>query len=455
MPSLRRDDLLWGLLVLGLAAAAGLGLAAAASATTPLLGPGLAGAGLFAWAAWSRPAWGLAGAGLALPLELARLPLPTGALSPAEGAFALVGVLYVVRVVVRPGSVVLPTLGDWPIWLLLLVMAGGIAVAPDPALVVRVTLMWSLFYLVFLQAQSLDVADMPLVVGGLALGTGILGGMGAISYLQAPAVQLYAGGLYTSERAVGTFADANYFASILALVILPAAALTLHAPRRFWWIGAGAAAASAGVVFSLSRGGIIALGGGLLMLLLWNRARIVLAVLVAVFVGLTIADVNPVTRSAQFRTVTERLGTLGSSDLEATNRRPQIWRAAVDAGVEHPVLGVGVRGFKQYASEHLVFEAGSGIENTHNMYLSFFAEHGFPGFFAFLALMAQIAIRAVRGLRIREGSGYSLVLGIGAAMLGFALQGLTQMQLRVNVIIAVFLLLAGFLTALSRPAPSP
>jgi O-antigen ligase len=404
--------------------------------------------GAFAWAAWIKPEWGLAGAGLALPLELLHLPLPSGALSPAEGAFALVAVLYVVRAL-RGHDIVAPSLRDWPIWLLLVAIAGGIAVAEERSPVIRVLLMWVFFYLVYLQAQSLTPKQMRTVLGGLAIGVGILGAIGTVSYLgSAGSTQLFAGGLYTETRAAGTFNDANYYASMLALVALPAVALALHEPRRGWWFGLSAAIATAGVIFSLSRGGIIALAAGLLVLLLWGRARVLMAAIVAVFIALTLANANPIVNSAQFKTVSERLKTLGSSDLEATNRRPQIWRTAIDLGIEHPLFGVGVKGFQHAAAQNLVFEHGEGIENTHNMFLSYLAENGFLGFIAFMAFLTQIGVRCVQALARSSGLSYALALGIAATMLGFALQGLTQMQLRVNVIAAGFFLMAGMITAL-------
>jgi O-antigen ligase len=446
---LRRDDLSWVILVTGAAALVALAAAQLSYVASPVLAPALALLAAFTAAAWRRPALGLAGAGLALPLELVDLPLPSGALSPAEGGFALVGALYVLRLLARTGAVRGPQLRDWPVWVLLFVIAAGVVVAEDPAPAIRITLLWTFFYLVYLQAQSLDPREQRTALGGLAVGAAVLGGIGTVSYLTSDSNALFAGGLYTGDRAAGTFADANYYASMLALVILPATALALLTPRRDWWLGACAAVATAGLVFSLSRGGIIALAGGLLVLLAWGRARILLGAVLAVLIALTLTDANPVVGSTQYRTVAERLSTLGSSNLQTTNRRPQMWRTAIELGIANPVVGVGAHGFQAGAARASVFEHGAGSENTHNLFLGFLAEHGFLGLLAFLAFLGQLAARAWRALSGADGLPYALALGVAAALAGFLLQGMTQVQLRVNIIAAAFFLLAGMLTGLA------
>ena len=74
------------------------------------------------------------------------------------------------------------------------------------------------------------------------------------------------------------------------------------------------------------------------------------------------------------------------------------------------------------------------------------------GLAAFLFFLGQLAARAVRALSTSDELRYALGLGITAALLGFALQGLTVVQIRVTFIAGTFFALAGMLTALADRA---
>src|SRR5688572_17525926 len=116
-----------------LALAGGAAMAAAAYFVHPLALP-LALAGVaFVVIAFLRPAWGLAGALLLVPLETANLPLPTGAVSPSEGALAVVGLVWLVRLALRPETVVHPRVRDLPLLVVLLIVLAGVTIAVDPA----------------------------------------------------------------------------------------------------------------------------------------------------------------------------------------------------------------------------------------------------------------------------------------------------------------------------------
>jgi O-antigen ligase len=259
------------------------------------------------------------------------------------------------------------------------------------------------------------------------------------------------GGVIANTRAVGAYSDANYYASLLVLGILPGAALVLSGGRRLWLV-APIAGAVAGVAFSLSRGAISALAIGLLLMLAWNRARWIALGLAIVFAVLTFMNANPIVQSQQFQTVEQRLSTLQLSTLEATTNRPRIWATAVDVFQQNPFVGIGVNSFKDQAARHNLFERGGILENAHNIFLSLAAETGLLGLGAFLWLVGQLVGRAVRAMRAADPAARALGLGLSAALLAFVLQGLTVVQLRVNVITGTFFAVAGMLTALADRA---
>ncbi len=438
-------------------AAAGAALAAAvfvvaAYLVHPLALPAAAVAGVFVVAAFLRPVIGLVGAGLATPLEAVNLPLASGALSPAEAALSVVALAYVARLLVRPESVVTPSLRELPIAVLLFAVAAGIVFAAEPAPVLRVAVLWTLFALVYLQAQSLTLGEMRAVVIALVVGAGLLGGIGALSFVQSGGAQFH-GGSSVSGRAAGTFADPNYYAAFLALALLPGVALLLAQVKRHLWLLAPLAVGVGGLLFSLSRGGILGFAAGLMLLLAWRRARHVALAILVVFVALTIANANPLVESEYFGSVEERISTVRHPTREST--RPQIWATAIDVTQEHPFLGVGVNQFQRESARRSLFERGKTLENTHSVPLSLAAETGLIGLAAFLAFLVQLAVRGLSTARSRFSLERGLGLGISAALVAFVIQGLTITQVRVPLVTGTFFLIAGILTGLSdRPGIS-
>ena len=401
----------------------------------------------FAYLAFERPPWAVAAGLAAAPLEALNFKLPSGAVSPTEAALAFVGVAYVARALLRRDSVVAPSVRDFPIIVLLGVAAVGIAIAEEPAPVIRVLTFWVLFYFVYLQVQSFGRREIRLVLAALIAGAGILGAIGAVEYIQGGAADVFSGGVLASGRAVGSFEDANYFASFLQLALLPTLALLLGNFRRNIWLLPFAATTFAGLLFSLSRGATAGFVVGLLLLLAWRRARWVAIAIAAVVIGVTAAGANPATQSDYFGTVEQRLSTIG--DPTRQSQRPEIYAAAVDEAIQHPFFGLGLNQFEHAASQRGLVERGDPLENAHSIPLSLAAETGLFGVTAFLIFLGQLAVRTVRAVGTRDSLAYALALGIAASLLGFVVQGLTATQIRTNILTGTFFLLAGMLTALA------
>ena len=397
-----------------------------------------------------RPAWGLAGAMAAVAGE--SFGITVGGVSPAEAGLAFVGASWLARVVIRPETVAMPRVRDAPVIVLLGVIAIGLATALDPYPIARVLVLWTLFYFVYLQVQSFTPGEMKLVVIAFALGAAVLGGIGALDYLRSGDQTLFAGGELTGARASSAFADPNYYAALLVLALLPALGLVLADARRHAFLAVACGITFAGIALSLSRGGLVAAIGGGLLLLASRRARWIALVLAALFTVLALAGANPIVESEQFNVVEKRLGTLTSSGVEERSRRPEIWALARDVAAENPFFGVGVNQFQYEARRANLTERGLPLENAHSIVFSLAAETGLIGLAAFLFFLGQLAARAVRALSTSDKLRYALGLGITAALLGFALQGLTVVQIRVSFIAGTFFALAGMLTALADRA---
>jgi O-antigen ligase len=457
-------------------AAAAVALAGAALFTltayqvSPMLFPALLAAGTLVVLTFVRPVYGMAGALLATAFDAYRLELPLqglpiGSLSPAEAAMALVAAGWVVRALVRPESIAKPAFRDIPVAILLLALALGVFQTDEPASVLRVTVAWTLAYLVYLQAQSLEPGEVRLVIIAFGVAAGVLGAIGTWRYVQTGDPLITPGGrLISGERAVGAFDDPNYYASLLSLALLPTIALLVHDFRRYIWLAVPAALTLGGLVFSLSRGAILGVAFGMLLLLTWRRARRVALVGALVVTSLTLAGGNSLVDTDYFGSVEERLSSLRNPTRES--RRPDIWSAAVDATVQRPFFGIGVNQFQQAATERSLFEYGYPLENAHSIFLSLAAETGLIGLAAFLAFVAAIGVRAL-GARASPGLGPSLSLGLSAALFAFLVQGLTVTQIRVSILVTIFFMYAGMITGLydqtrqprgersnSRPGPS-
>lgn len=450
-------------LAMALAAlAAALAVAGAFTLLSYRAGPGLAVVAVlgacFLAVALLRPALGVAGALLAVPLELLNFQVGGGAVSPAEGAFAFVGICWALRALVRPDTVKLPSERDLPVLAMLVVIATGLVLSSEPSRVIRVVVFWGLFYAVYMQIQSFTLRETRLVVMALVAGTGILGAVGGLSFLGSAGVDTYSDGTLT-KRAAGTFEDPNYFASILLLGLLPGVALLLADLRRGLWVVLPLVGGLAGLFSSVSRGAIAAFAAGLLLLLLWRRARWVALVLITVFAATTALNINPILGSEKVTLVEQRLATLGSLETQS-DLRPKLWRAALGVGAEHPFLGVGWSGFEREANRRGVFDSQNAraIENAHSIPLSFLAELGVLGLAALVAWVLQLFSRGVIAIRASRQEVALLALGLVAALSAFLLQGLTQMQLRVPIVAAAFFVVGGAITRLAdeaRATPAP
>ncbi|MEA2495480.1 MAG: hypothetical protein QOJ29_3391 [Thermoleophilaceae bacterium] len=437
-------------LVGGAAALTAVVYAASAYALSPFALPALAIGGAVAAAALARPAAGVAVALAVAPLESASLPLPTGSLSPSEGLLAMVGVGYLVRLLYTPETVVKPSLRDLPFLALLAVALLGITFASDPSPIFRVCLLWFLFYGVHLQAQSFSVAEMKTVIGALAIGAGLLGAVGTVRYLQSGNAVVFDAGAVTGARAAGTFADPNYYGSLMQLALIPGIALLLTRARN-WTLGVPLVLAFSGLVFSLSRGAALGFAMALLILLSWNRARWLAFVLISVVVITTMLNVNPLIGSQQLTTVEQRLSSVTRAHESSTNNRPRIWAAAIDETEKHPFFGIGLNQFSEVAARHGVTERGSPLENAHNVFLSLSVETGLIGLSLFVLFLAAVGLRAARAAAfLPDAALRGLALGLLATLAGFLVQGLTANQLRDNLITGTFLVLSGMLVALGR-----
>jgi O-antigen ligase len=201
------------------------------------------------------------------------------------------------------------------------------------------------------------------------------------------------------SRTGGTFGDPNYLAAVLVVALALGGALaSMRSVVPLVRVGAMIACALsvAGILLSVSRGGVIALGVALLAsVLIAGRWRLTLAA-VALMIGLvTVGYFGLYASPAVRQRITQSNGGSGRTDIWTVG-----WRM-VEA---HPLNGVGAGNFP-IAGRHYLIQPGATThaqyildlpKAAHNTYLEVLAEGGIPA----LALFLVIVVASMRCLRL-------------------------------------------------------
>ncbi|MFD7290062.1 O-antigen ligase family protein [Streptomyces sp. NPDC059863] len=281
-----------------------------------------------------------------------------------------------------------------------------------------------------------DRRDFRLVAGSVVVLALVQGAIGVTQYLTGT------GASYMGEeiRAVGTFGptDVMGMATVVAygLVISLGFALSpgavgrgRHAARVRRAVALGCAGLLAvPLALSFSRGAWIATAVAVaVQLTLSGPRRAVVVTLVTGALGVVL--VGGLGIGSQM--ITERLDSItrvtDAPDQSVTDRYT-MWAAATGMWREHPVTGVGLKGFPAHRDSHasLALSAASDTEGAglgfqrqpllspHNMYLLVLSEQGLLGIVALAGSWAALLVRALRRLpaahRSRTGADCGLAV---------------------------------------------
>lgn len=210
------------------------------------------------------------------------------------------------------------------------------------------------------------------------------------------------------ERLSGLVGTANELASLMVTAVALATGLLLglrRAPLLRALLFAAAVICLIALFLTLSRGGLVALAGALVVAVLVGGRQRIGAAAVVTLIGLTAIGYFAFGATEDAR---ERVTTFGSG-----TGRTDIWTIGWRMVEAQPLQGVGVGNF-QTASVHYLLEPGTILRDdfivdrpqvAHNTYLHVLAETGVPGLLLYLALLAAGTMAAWRAATLFTSRG--------------------------------------------------
>jgi O-antigen ligase len=241
------------------------------------------------------------------------------------------------------------------------------------------------------------------------------------------AVGIY--GMVTAQgRAGADTGDANYFAMV-EIVALPLV-LALAADVRARWLRLslyGVVLVIIAAVFSsLSRGGLIALGSVVFLIVALpsrtffrtpgQKIVVVLCLIAGIFGAYKMTS----------QALTQRIDVIFTAQGRTGGGRLNAWDAAFTSVRERPVQGLGFGSFEPSANELMLRTPGVDLSNyllrprgleAHSAYIGTLAELGIVGLALFLGLVGSTALAIKRAAAVAGEAGTLLAMRVANALL--------------------------------------
>jgi putative inorganic carbon (hco3(-)) transporter len=208
-------------------------------------------------------------------------------------------------------------------------------------------------------------------------------------------------------RLSGPVGDPNFFAQVMVVLSLLGIERFMNEKSLFWKIVGGLAAAASGltVVFTFSRGAIVALGLSLLIFF-WIYKLKPAHLIALILLGTVMLFFIPPTFYQRVLSIGDVLPTNGQINIRkdrAIQGRASESLTAWAMLNRHPLLGVGLNNFTYLYQEYtksLGLAPSANNRSPHDLYLEVAAESGVVGLTIFLAMIV-LAIRSILYARRR------------------------------------------------------
>lgn len=297
-----------------------------------------------------------------------------------------------------------------------------------------------LFYFVFWrQLRSHDTLRWMLIgLGSAALVTGIVALLQYVQLVPSPAPW----SLESPRRMVGVFDYPNavgLFLSAIAAFFLAIAIFNGFSRRFRYFAGIVLVACVLGIVFSVSRGAVLAVGASFIVLASFHRCR------KWFFLGfvalLVLALLIPKTRTIVASVATGR-------DV-STDVRTVLWQGTVRLLKARPIQGAGLGGFPIVYNEYRFAKHTELLLYPHNIVFNFWVELGLAGVLVMAWLFAVPIAAAIRTVRSSaEHYSRTVTLGALAALIGMVAYGLVDVPYFKNDLALLFWLCLALIVAL-------
>jgi putative inorganic carbon (hco3(-)) transporter len=234
-------------------------------------------------------------------------------------------------------------------------------------------------------------------------------------------------GTSDSERIAGPIGDPNFYAQVMLVLVPIAFYLFLIEKNIFLRAFAGLALGltAATVVFTFSRGGLLALAAAMGLAILYRRPK-VLEILLIIMVGIIMIRFVPPSYIERMQTVIDLVtGKIDpSQEVSFRGRTSELlsgWRMFQD----YPILGVGAGNYPNFYQEYsrkIGLDPRAEARSPHNLFLEVTAETGIAGVLTFGALIFTALRSIYRAMRLFHEAGLNEYRYM-AASLGFGFIG--------------------------------
>jgi probable O-glycosylation ligase (exosortase A-associated) len=234
-------------------------------------------------------------------------------------------------------------------------------------------------------------AELSMLVSVMALSIGFLGSKFGLS-------GLVAGGARFAQGYGGMLSDNNTLALALAVAVPLCWFARLLVPWKLVRAGMALSAllCAAGVVFTHSRGGALAVAAGFLVMAWRSQRRLLAASVMVLFVGVAAYMVRD--------SYMDRISTMLDPTEEASaNSRILLAQAALKMSMQYPLFGVGFteKNEQELITRYLPAELAESysMKVLHNTYLQILVDSGIFAFLLYVAMLLGTIVALQRSIK--------------------------------------------------------